>query len=262
MQLQYISDIHLEFFKTDTIKLEDIITPVAPYLAIVGDLGYPSSKIYDDFISQCSEKFVKVFIISGNHEYYTSSIDTRPTMSETNCQIVLICSKYPNVFFLNNSEYKLDDKTIILGSTLWSHVPDEKKYLVKQAINDYRNIYVINDRGYKVLVTTVDTNQLFNENVKWLTGKLMEHADKSIIILTHHLPTYKLIAPQFETSDINSAFASDLDHIMESYSNIKYWICGHTHTANKLQINQCQCLINPVGYENENPTYDRCAVIH
>ncbi len=61
---QLISDLHLEMGSYFNLKAK------APYLLLVGDIGYPESQIYKDFLKQYSKKFDKIFYISGNHEYY------------------------------------------------------------------------------------------------------------------------------------------------------------------------------------------------
>ncbi len=67
MRIQYISDIHLEFFK---VLPKQIVRPVADILCLAGDIGYPFSSLYRDFLKQVSRDFKKVFLIAGNHEYY------------------------------------------------------------------------------------------------------------------------------------------------------------------------------------------------
>ena len=74
IKLHVLSDIHLEFYKTLP-KLEKKFQSIDPsatnILCLCGDIGYPHTKIYKWFITWCSEHFTKVFIITGNHEYYS-----------------------------------------------------------------------------------------------------------------------------------------------------------------------------------------------
>jgi len=66
-----LSDIHLEFLGT----LESLppIPNDAPYLFLVGDIGYPASENYQKFLLAQSERFKGVFVVAGNHEFYTST---------------------------------------------------------------------------------------------------------------------------------------------------------------------------------------------
>ena len=157
--MQLISDIHLEF------RSNFEIIPKAKYLALAfGDIGKPHDQNYKKLISTVSKQFEKVFIISGNHEYYSND---RYTMDEIDQQITKIVNQYPNVYFLNNNEHVMDN-VVILGTTLWSDVSSEAVY-IKQTMNDYRCIYVKDP--HLTFITPNHVVNLFNKNVKWLEDK-------------------------------------------------------------------------------------------
>lgn len=48
------------------------------------------------------------------------------------------------------------------------------------------------------------------------------------VVVTHHLPSGRSVAPRFAASVLNPAFASDLDHLIEEHEPA-LWIHGHTH---------------------------------
>jgi len=54
------------------------IKVMADVLCLAGDIGYPYSGIYREFLKQMNSDFKKVFIIAGNHEYYNSDKIQRP----------------------------------------------------------------------------------------------------------------------------------------------------------------------------------------
>jgi predicted phosphodiesterase len=74
--------------------------------------------------------------------------------------------------------------------------------------------------------------------------------------MTHHLPSFKLINEKYKNSKLSSLFATDLEDIIKKYK-IDYWICGHSHNKNNIQINNTILTLNPVGYPGEdiNPKY-------
>lgn len=256
MTLQIISDVHLEFLKEEPININKFLSIKGDYLCILGDLGNPCYENYKEFISQASNLYKKVFVITGNHEYYSTEINP-PNMEETDKNIETICNKFINVIFLNNSSYELDENTLILGTTLWSCIPENKKYQFKDYLNDYSYIYK-NNKGYVENIKPDDTNNLFNRNVLWLQQSLLKekNKEKNIIVLTHYLPTFKLIHTMYEGDEMNYGFASNLDYLIEQNSNIRYWFCGHTHKKVKAKISNCELFTNPVGYKNENEEYD------
>jgi predicted phosphodiesterase len=267
---QLVSDLHLELYSPEfEINLNDILTVSAPYLILAGDIGNPYQKIYDTFLNQCSKVFKKIFMVSGNHEYYQAPVKNNITM--VNSQIKSVVDKYDNIFFLNNDIHKiiLDDQDkildqekinknidknidkniecIIIGTTLWSYVSSSLSKTIEVSINDYYKIYGDNMQ----LITTKTTNLMHVKNVKWLTDTISKYSNKNIIIISHHLPSYQLISDAYKGSEINSAFASDLDYLMNN-DNVKYFCSGHTHYSFDKIINKTRCLVNPRGYPKKN----------
>lgn len=242
--IQYVSDIHLEFVKPKKNFFENYIKPCAPYLAVVGDLGYPHLSHWELFLAQASKTFIKVFFVPGNHEYYSKF----KTMSQIEQFMKTSCLKWPNVFYLNNDLHQLNCNTLILGTTLWSDISMNR--LIDDHINDFNKIQIEPSQT----LTRKEYQNLHLESIKWLKSTLQLYPTQNIIVLTHHLPSFQMIAPKYQNdyNNINCAFASNLDYIMEEHSNIHFWLCGHTHTIMKAQINHCTCLTNPHGYPGEN----------
>lgn len=237
LQVQYISDIHLEFMHIK--KIESItrkIIPVHPILILCGDIDNPFSKGYNFFIQEMSNKFEKVFLISGNHEYYGGK-----SIEETEIQIKNIVKDYKNVSYLQNS-YE-DYKGIRwIGTTLWTNVIETE--------------YKINDI-YSIKNMSIETyNNLHKQSVDFLT-KILDETENNCIIITHHLPSYKLINESFLDSKVsmyNQWFAGSLDDIIIKYNDkIRGWFYGHTHIPLDIIIHKVNTYCNPIGYKGENP---------
>lgn len=258
--LQFLSDIHLENHKQE-VNILNFLKPSATYLAILGDLGYPNHENYKEFLRQASALFEKVFLVSGNHEYYITQYKEFNTMDDVNKLIQEICTNFPNIFYLNNKEYILDDDIIILGTTLWSNIPEEYSAHVALMLNDYNYIYK-NHNNEKLNIDTNDVTKLFNTNLEWLSENLNYYKNKKIIILSHHLPSFQLIHRMYVGNVINYGFASNLDYFMKEKNNIKYWLCGHTHFCMEAKINECFCITNPLGYRgSHNRNYNKEKII-
>lgn len=82
--LQIASDLHLEFGQHVN------ITPHAPLLALLGDIGAPFQPHYADFLSTQSKQFEQVFVLLGNHEYYG-----RRTADQVVARVQSICANLP-----------------------------------------------------------------------------------------------------------------------------------------------------------------------
>ena len=236
MKIQYVSDLHLEYHD-EIIKL-----PVtAEYLALAGDIGYPSKANYGKFIEWCSDNYKCIFLIIGNHEYYHEN-----DMNTTKDKIVEIVSNFSNVYLLDNNKIEIEG-WIVLGTTLWSHIPDIVN--IDRYINDYKYINI-----YGMVIDSGVTNRLFESNVEWLTKEIRD-ADannKKVIVISHHAPLQKGTSdPVYESTEreINYAFSSDLAVLMRE--PVKLWIFGHTHWTCDFIHNNVRVVTNGIGYKNE-----------
>jgi predicted MPP superfamily phosphohydrolase len=242
--LQYISDIHLEFLHIEEVKSRARkIIPSASIIVLAGDIGNPFGKNnhYELFIEEMSKKFEKVFIISGNHEYYHNNINN---VEE---KIKMITSKYNNVTYLQNS-YEDYNNVRWIGSTLWSQLDNPTKF-----INDVSTIHNMTVDRYNMLHTTAVKS--IQENIKF--------SELQCIVITHHMPSYQLIDMKYYDENYNMWFASHLDNMMKEYQNkILGWFYGHTHTVNNTIINGVMTLCNPVGYKGENYKIDYNMIIN
>jgi hypothetical protein len=67
LKIQIMSDLHTEFIPNKQIPL---ITPTAPHLALLGDIGLmvdPYYEVYKQFLADVSKKFKTVLVLLGNH---------------------------------------------------------------------------------------------------------------------------------------------------------------------------------------------------
>ena len=71
-------------------------------------------------------------------------------------------------------------------------------------------------------------------------------ADK-IVVVTHHLPTRLVVAPEHKGSRINSAFSTELGEFIVD-SRINTWIYGHSHTNIDTVIGNTKIVSNQIGY--------------
>lgn len=239
MKIQVLSDLHLEFLSSS--QIDNLISNIYPHgdvLVLAGDIGNPSHSSYKFFLEKMNQQFPKIFLITGNHEYYGGSISSR------NHLIHDICSSLNNVSFLSCS-YEDYKGFRWIGTTLWSRVDESTRF----RINDVRRIQDF---------TILHYNQLHQEAVDFLSTTLKNSISLPSIVITHHLPSHQLIHPRYQKEPdnyYNQWFASSLDPLLEKYTlQIPLWIYGHTHDFFHGYLQQTQMVCNPLGYEEEkNP---------
>jgi hypothetical protein len=250
-QIQYTSDLHLEHHDKGNegyLIPSMFLKPSAPYLALCGDIGNPDLMAYEAFLGWCSRSYKLVFLVAGNHEFYNYRSPTKSDIPRRKEKIRRIIEKYKNVVFLDCSSYLLAEYNLrILGCTLWSDpgIGNDEKIITY--MNDARHILLENDVP---LVPRYFRDLHFQEK-QWLESEIQSAEEKGedVLVLTHYLPSYQLIAEQYKGHPLNMCFASDCESLLRD--PVKGWICGHSHTGVELLINGVQCTLNPYGYPGE-----------
>ena len=240
----YLSDIHLEFYPGGTNPVVDMAWPTGDILCLAGDIGHPETPAYAGFLAECSRLFQYVFLVAGNHEYYQTSAHPSKTMHETDETIRDVCRRFHNVHFLSNASFHVPEFDLhVLGTTLWTggDVRPADRFLY----SDFRRIDDLR-RGESM-------QNLHEASVRFLREHLPQHRHdgSTVLVLTHHLPSYELIAPMYRNSGLNHLFATNLDDLFRDYT-IHHWVCGHSHQPTQTTIGDTKVWMNPIGYPGEN----------
>ena len=241
MEIQYISDIHIDLLTPKQImRFKSLFKPIAPICVLAGDIGNPFKNEwqYFDLLVFVSSHFEKVFLICGNHEYYTNNIE------ETENKISSIVSDIsPNITFLNNS-YEDYEGIRFIGTTLCSNIQNPDF-----TTND---ILCINNFSVE------KNNELHDTAVKFLQKELSNCIDNNIysIVISHHLPLNELTHPYYKKDIYKNylqCYSSDLSEIITKNGRIILgWFYGHTHKSSIQTHYNNIFLCNSVGYSNEN----------
>lgn len=230
INIQYVSDLHLDTRPNGIIPL---ITASCEYLLICGDIGLADNYNYNMFFDDITKKFVKIFVVLGNHDYNISRLYNHKKVIKWTLYIESILKKYNNVIILNESSYNLDNNYVIIGTTLWSNPIYETKYDIHEFNNHIAE---------------------HNRQLLWLEKEIEKYNNKNIIIATHYVPSFKLIENKYRINetitDQNKWYATNCEHLINS--SIKAWICGHTHSIIEMIINNVYCGINAVDYGDNN----------
>lgn len=269
MKIQYISDLHLEYHKNNNVFSRIKKLPDCENICVLGDIGYPESQIYQDFMNYCSENWKNVFWVMGNHCYYHKPKTDIKIISEIEQYVKQICPK--NVYFMNNDylflnkqtnkvskfidqEFHTDDYIKIIGSTLWSNIDD---YTVSQS-NDYKQIYahrVVNNFNidmFRKLKPDI-TRLMFQTSKQFILDEIKENI--SCLIITHH-GTHPFCQGHYLGSPLESGYATYIPEIYES-KNVIASLFGHTHSNVTSEIRTSdnshgvKLLSNCLGYIGE-----------
>lgn len=270
--LQYASDIHLE---TAFVHFNTIIEPIATDLALCGDIGDPFSNVYFDFLKWASQRWTRVFLLAGNHEYYTENPEI--VMSDVEVQIRKVCSAVgKNVIFLQKDSFIIHShKIIVVGATLWTN-PDLRCWgLLNDGFigdpgyrGDYNAIYFKDEyTGKGRPAHPSDIGRLCGNHSAFLERTLNPTWGSipegwRVVVLTHHLPTFLLNDVKFKDNAFKSCYAISLDKLIKE--PVVAWLCGHSHKASHIRLDSGTFVgLNPLGYlsERNNSGFSRKASI-
>lgn len=246
LKIQYVSDLHLELAENSRYMKEHSLQVAGNVLIVAGDNHYLGNKecLKHPFWDWASDNYQQVAVIPGNHEFY-GGFDLDTLHDGWSCRL------RSNVAYHYNDVLHLDDTDVIL-TTLWSYIGMTEAFVVQQAVNDFRHICCSGK--------TLDFVRFNDEHVRcfhFLGRSIAQSRARHIVVVTHHLPSNELMAPEFRGSSLNGAFVVELGSFIEA-SPVEYWIYGHSHRNIDRMIGRTQCLSNQLGYvsHNEHRTFD------
>jgi predicted phosphodiesterase len=271
MKIALASDLHLEFgdinlkneenadvliLSGDIVIAQDLHDhpePAVPYPpSIIKTLGsrQKNAQLYRDFFKRCSFQFPHVIYIAGNHEFYHGKFvgSLQDLRNE--------CSKFPNVYFLEDDCKKINDVTFV-GGTLWSDMNKGDPltlHAVSDMMNDYRMIRH-DGLGYTKL-RPAHVVARHRRSIEYIRTVMEGKFDEKFVVVGHMAPCGLSIAPQYQNDKLmNGAYYSDLSEFILDHPQIKLWTHGHMHQPFDYMVGDCRVVCNPRGYHG----YEQCA---
>ncbi|KFY91669.1 hypothetical protein V500_04539 [Pseudogymnoascus sp. VKM F-4518 (FW-2643)] len=241
---QVMSDLHLEVsneYSTFSIP------KAAPFLILAGDIGRLAD--YESFLvfihAQCCQ-FSRVFLVLGNHEFYGLSRDEGLRRAACLEQEPDLAGKFT---VLSRTRVTLEDYGItILGCTLNSLIPPEAEDSVRGRVKDFQRIENWTVAGH---------NKEHSLDVAWLENQIkLIRGDEStsehqILVVTHHAPSVQeSSSPLHIGNPWGSAFATNLlgNKDKPAFSDVQWWIFGHTHFCTEFSKANVRVVSNQRGY--------------
>lgn len=294
--VRVVSDVHLEFRTNLTNERKwDALVPKGfleepeyrpewdrSCLVLAGDIGYPSSSTYEEYVTRCKSRFDHVVVVAGNHESYQQKVRVEPErclqepdyLPDPNVHATHkgrvrikwtdqwargVCEKVGAIFLqkdVHEIVFPDSGRIKIAGCTLWSRIPNDKALEASYSLNDFS--HALDDHGAPFDVKAY--NSRHEDHVRWMVSQL-ESDDPPDIAVVHHLPSSRLIDPKFARSSINCCFASD--SISERLlRRAKLWCAGHSHAfvqtrfEGELSNHRTVAIVNPIGYPKEKTGFD------
>ena len=248
MKIRVLSDLHLEFADwRPPSGCEDIVV-------LAGDIAEGVLGI--QWARECFTR-IPIIYVPGNHEYYGFDLDEmRERIREA--------GRAEGVHVLDGDELDISGVRFV-GTTLWTDFelsgsrPARIEYVMRKCQDSITDFQLI--RRWGGSFTPADAYQIHRESCAWLKRMINELAAGPTVVVTHHAPSIRSIAPKFEGDTLNAAFASDLTELMSP--QIALWIHGHMHNSSDYVERDTRVVCNPRGYLpfEPNPEFDPTLIV-
>jgi predicted phosphodiesterase len=236
MRIQVMSDLHLEFHADGGASFVESLDPSGvDVLVLAGDIdvgsGLPAA------LGLMCRHFAgsQVLYVHGNHEFYHSSFQDVQMLTRQ------VARRHRNLQWLEQRTVRIGGQRF-LGATLW-FAHDEAALHHRGAMNDFLEI-----QGFETWVYEVN-----RRTVSWLRKRVCP----GDVVVTHHLPSPKAVAPCHAKSPLNPFFVCDLEQLMLK-ARPALWLFGHTHTSADFVLGDTRLICNPLGYvgAEQNARFD------
>jgi len=243
LAVQLLSDIHIDGY---TGSAEDnfnrVYTPSthqkkSTVLVVAGDVSHFPEQVAS-FLNHCASLFHTVVFVPGNHEYYKNNYaDYRLAGLAAN---VLWPGSSVKRFYAGGHDF-------VVG-TLWGcALTNEEREALLAYMSDFR---VIKNGSSKF---TPDDMTKLGLHHRHEIARIASGIDGHKFIVTHHLPSYKLVSPRFAGSPMNAGFVNDCSDYFDIIGPAT-WLFGHTHDHIDKLMDGIRFVANPYGYPREHGT--------
>lgn len=239
MKLMILSDLHLEFTPWSP-PAEAVVA--ADLIILAGDIAKGSAGIV-----WARESFPDkaILYVSGNHEYYDGTLDETLTSIRSE-------ARRSEITLLENGTVETGGVRF-LGCTLWTdfnlfggRIPAlEAQAAAAKSMLDFSRIHSRDGQ----FLTPGDTVALNQNSSTWLRRQLEKTFSGATVVITHHAPSIRSVAPRWASDPVSAGFAGDCEDLVGMAT---LWIHGHTHTAFDYRIGmdpaRGRVICNPRGY--------------
>lgn len=236
MRIGYMSDLHAEFHRDNGQSLA-LEIPKCDVLVLAGDIMVGKLR-YVNVFDHLLDRAKHIVFVTGNHEYYgTSPEKAHKVLSD-------YAKATPNFHWLDRGTVNIEGQRFV-GASLWF-----KKTATADRHREWLNDFSVIEAFSHWWPEQARKDEAFLESTV--------RADD--IVITHHLPSHKSVAPEYQGNPYNCYFVNDVEAIIEKRQP-KVWIHGHTHNSCQYQIGETKVLCNPFGYagREENPAFNVAA---
>jgi hypothetical protein len=243
MNIQHLTDLHLDINRRADPLSRFLVVPDAAVIALTGDLSNHAldsiNFIKYTLLPQTLPHQHIVFVL-GNHEFYGCPIDLAYQYAKD--------IDHPRIHFLCQGQVFEHEGVCFVGDTLWTDFAlagdvDAAMLQAGYCLSDFSRIL----RDGRILKPS-ETVDYFHQTLASFSRSIAATACERVVVLSHHGPSRRSISPRFTGDALNPAFVSEvLEHVRFDRS-VVLWLHGHVHDAFDYALGATRVVCNPLGY--------------
>lgn len=213
MRIQFASDLHLEKWRKTT--PDETLQPVAPILALLGDVAPLTQPNLLSFLEWCSERWETILWIPGNAEVWNSG---EVGYNAAVGRMKQIASSFANVHVLDREAMMSEDGVMILACPLWYRPVDNLM------LRYHEKVWV------KAEPPPTDPDVLlrcYEANVNWLKEKIQSVRSTPIVVLSYYAPLSWALEEEWIQNPEFATSIPELEQLMRE--PMVAWVFGHCH---------------------------------
>lgn len=258
MKIWVFSDLHLQ---ADELEDRDILTviPEADLCVVAGDLIGGDIVRGMEWLAENIRPQMRTIFVPGNHEFYGRAIDE---VLEAGRRSAIV----NGIDFLDDEAINFG-QTRIFGTTLWTDFSvfagDDgamRGHAMEYAaalMNDFRIVRPYEAKPDRWTPTMSLAQHMSSRAALEAQLATSKHP---VVVVSHHAPHRKSIAPEFAKDLLTPSFVSDLSQVIERYRP-PLWIHGHTHRLFDYMVGATRIVCNPRGYRHERTGFEPGKVV-
>ncbi|GLS47124.1 metallophosphoesterase family protein [Methylobacterium brachythecii] len=243
LRIQVVSDLHVDVADPDPFAL----APGADLVVVAGDTCAGAVAAFTH-LRRCVPAPLPIVAVLGNHEFYGSVHADELARARAAAERLKIT--------LLENEVAVIAGVRFFGATLWTdfdlyghaHRPVAMAAALRR-MNDHRCIAAAPYPAWRPFLP-LDAAKLHATSRAFLARTLATPFAGPRVVVTHHAPHPRCIAPRYGRDPLSASFASDLTDLIAG-AGPDLWIHGHTHHAVDQMIGATRLVSNPHGYRHE-----------
>lgn len=223
-RIQYVGNLFVDRLYDHFSKLA--VQAKTPNLALLGNIGHPTSPRTGEFLDYCTRNWEKVYWVPGPYELGTQFFNKAVaggTFHDNLDRMQALCAK-KGIAMVHQNVYH-DKGVRILGTTLWTPC-HQGRVADKYSQIEFCTIM----KTPRDPITPIDIAEMNVEDVDWLKQEILVSREPTVV-LTHHLPHPSLLstAASLQTLKRVGLEVNMLQHFMTP--PVGLWLAGSSGSS-------------------------------